>query len=162
MRKWMTLFLMMLMLTGCAAEETFETISDELIQPVSAQTREIVVTLPQEAATPVAEGDIGTIYLCDGYEIALQTLEGGDLNATIQTISGYSREDLTVMETEQGDVKKYELVWASAGELGDRVGRAVILDDGSYHYVLCVLSDADRTQEYQGVWQYMFDSFTVT
>lgn len=159
MKKWLVLVFSVLLLTGCAAEETFETVADELVQSVTAQVRQIVLTLPEETAAPASESESGTLYLCDGYEIMLQTLEAGDLNATIQSVSGYSRDNVTVMENSTGDWKRYEFVWASAGELGDRVGKAVILDDGSYHYVVSLLSDADRAEEYQEVWQEMFDSF---
>lgn len=161
MRMWLLAFLMALVLCGCGAEETFETISDEPVQAVSTETREIIVSLPEEAAAPASESESGTLYQCDGYEITLQTMEAGDLNATIQSVSGYSRDDLTVMQTQVGDLKKYELVWACAGELGDRVGKATILDDGSYHYVVSVMTDADRAAEYQEVWEALFDSFTV-
>lgn len=161
MKKCLVLVLACLLLSGCGAEETFETISDELIQPVSTEAREIVITLPPEAVTPVSESEDGALYMCDGYEIALQTLAAGDLDATVRSISGYSRDDLTVMETSVGDLKKYELVWASAGELGDRIGKATILDDGSYHYAVSVMADADVAHAYEGIWQTMFDSFAL-
>lgn len=162
MKKWMLCVICVLLLSGCAAEETFETIRDELVQPALAEMRDIILSLPEDAVSPAAESDGAVLYQCDGYEIILQTLDGGDLSATIQTISGYRREDLTVMETDLGDITKYELVWASAGELGDRVGRAAILDDGSYHYAVSVLCDADRTEEYTQVWDIMFGSFTLS
>lgn len=160
MKKCMV-FILALLLTGCAAEETFETVADELVQSVSAEVREVVLELPAEAAAPASESESGTLYLCDGYEIALETMEAGDLNATIQSISGYSRDNVTVMETDTGDWKRYEFVWASAGENGDRIGKAAILDDGSYHYVLSVMADADRAEEYEEVWREMFDSFVL-
>lgn len=162
MKKWIAISAAMLLLTGCGAEETFETVSDELIQQVSAEVRQMVVTLPLEAASPAVESDSGQMYICGDYDIYQQTLEAGDLNATIQTISGYGKEDLTVMETMQDDCKRYDFVWVSAGEIGDRVGRATILDDGNYHYCLSVLGDADTSDQYRGIWQSMFDSFGLS
>lgn len=150
-----------LVLTGCGAQETFETVADEQLAPVSAQVREILVELPPEAASPVMESENGKLYQCDGYEIMVQTMEAGDLDATIQTISGYSRDALTVIQTQVGDITRCEFVWASAGELGDRVGKAAVLDDGSYHYAVSILADADRVREYEGVWKSMLDSFTI-
>ena len=159
MKKWFVLSVLAILLTGCGAEETFETVSDELIQSVAAEVRQVVVTLPIEAASPAAESDGGHLYLCGDYEICRQTLQAGDLNATVREISGYSKEDLTVIETLQDDCKRYDLVWVSAGEIGDRVGRAAILDDGNYHYCLSVLGDADSADQYRNIWQSMFDSF---
>ena len=163
MRKlWIIPALMTLLLTGCGAEETFETVEDVHVQQVAAPVREIIVTLPEEAAAPAAESEAGAIYQCDGYEIMVQTMEGGDLNDTIRTLSGFERTDLTVMYTGLTDVEKYALVWACTGEEGDRIGKAVILDDGSYHYTLTILADADRCEAYTEVWQKMFESFRLS
>ena len=162
MRKLCSVALIALMLAGCSARETFETISDELIQPVSVQAREILLTLPPDAASPVSESENGQIYLCGDYDICCQTLESGDLDATVRSISGYGRENVTILETLQEDCKRYDFVWACAGETGDRLGRAAILDDGNYHYCLSVLGDADSAEAYRGIWQSLFDSFGVS
>lgn len=161
MKKCVLFVWIALLLTGCGREQTFETIADEQLSPVSAQMREILVELPEEAASPAMESENGKLYQCGSYEIILQTLDAGDLNATIQTVSGYSRDGVTVMETRTGDLTRYEFVWACAGELGDRVGRAAILDDGSYHYVISVLADASCAKEKEDAWQAMFGSFTL-
>ena len=160
MKKWWLLLMICAVLSGCGAEETFETVADEILE-VAAVQRQFLVELPPEAAAPASESDAGTIYICDGYEIMLQTLTGGDLDATLRTVSGYGREELTVVESRQGDYKRYDLVWACAGEEGERIGRGAVLDDGNYHYVLCVLSDVDRVQEYEEVWSALFSSYSL-
>lgn len=149
------------LLAGCAPQETFETVTDDLIAPVSARVRETVVALPEEAASPTVESESGRIYLCDGYEITVQTFLAGDLDATVRSISGYSLDDLTVMQTESGDADRYEFVWACVGEGGDRIGRAVILDDGDHHYVLMVLGEAQSARENSDQWLQMFRSFRL-
>lgn len=161
MKKCWLLVLLPLILCGCGAEETFETVADELVQSVMAQPREISVRLPENAVAPVLESDSEQVYLSEEYEIIIETLSSGDLSGTIRTISGYEKDELTVMETQWQDVTRYEFVWASAGEQGDRLGRAVILDDGDYHYCLSVLRDADSTETSQIVWSDVFNSFTL-
>lgn len=161
MRKLALILLMTLLLSGCAAEETFETIADELVLPVMAQPRQISVNLPDNAVAPVLEGGSEQVYLSEDYEIIIETLSSGDLNATVQSLSGYEKSELTVMETRQNDVARYEFVWVSAGEKGDRLGRAVILDDGSYHYCMSVLRDAESTEKSQIVWSEVFGSFSL-
>ena len=161
MKKWLPIVLAVLMLTGCGAEETFETISDEPVQPVSVQMREVFLSLPPEAISPVLENEERSVYICGDYDIYQQTVEAGDLGKTVQTISGFAPEDLTVMETRQGDATRYDFVWASAGESGDRLGRATVLDDGHYHYCLSVLGDAQTAEEHKLVWQAMFESFIL-
>ena len=160
-KKWVTVVMLMVFLTGCGAEETFEMVSDSYVTPVSAEIKEIGVTLPLEAAAPAVESDSGRIYLCKDYEITVQTMEAGNLDATVRSISGYGADELTIMETAADGIKRYEFVWASAGETGDQVGRAVILDDGSHHYILSVLAEAAGAEKHTGTWQEMFRSFSV-
>ena len=161
MKKIILFVLTMLLLCGCAGEETMETVADELVQPVMAQPREIMVSLPGEVSVPTMEGDAGRVYLADDYEICIQTMASGDLNATVQTVTGYEKDALTVMNTKMDGLERYEFVWVSAGEKGERIGRGVVLDDGSYHYVMTVLRDADTTENSQIVWNDVFASFQL-
>lgn len=154
---WIWAFLP-LVFTGCAAQETFETIADEQVLPVMAQPREISVELPEEAAVPVLENEEQQVYLCEDYEIIIETMASGDLTGTVRALSGYEKEQLTVLETQWQEVSRYEFVWAAAGEDGDRLGRAVILDDGNYHYCMTLLRDADSPMDPEDI----FASFTLT
>lgn len=161
MKKCCIMLVLAFVLCGCGAEETFETISDEIVASVMAQPREISVRLPDNAVSPVLESDTRQVYMSDEYEIVIETLASGDLNATMQALSGYSKDQLTIMETQQQNVTRFEFVWASAGEKGERLGRAVILDDGDYHYCMSVLRDAENTEKTQIVWSDVFNSFTL-
>lgn len=163
MKKILVFFVILtLLLCGCTAQQTMETIADEIIVPVGAEMHQISLVLPAQAASPAVESDADRLYQCDTYDIRVQTLAGGDLNATIQTVSGYERDVLTIMETEKEGYPCYEFVWVSAGESGDLVGRAMVLDDGSYHYCVSVLGAADWTEENQVYYQELFDSFTLS
>ena len=153
---WMAL--LAALLTGCTAEETLETVNDEWIVPAMAQPREISVRLPDSALAPVLEQDGRRLYMGQNYEIMVETMTSGNLDATIRTLSGYEKDQLTVLETGQEDVKRYEFVWTTAGEKGDRLGRAVVLDDGDYHYCMSVLRDAGDTLV---VWKDVFRSFSL-
>ena len=161
MKKTILFLALALLLAGCGTEETWETVSDEWAQPVMAQPGDILVDLPGETAMPAMEGDSGRMYLAEDYEIYLQTLEAGDLEKTVQTLSGYEKEDLTVMHIQSQGISRYEFVWTCAGENGDRIGRAVVLDDGNYHYTMTVLRDADTTETSQIVWNDVFASFAL-
>ena len=158
MKRCVCAVLTVLFLCGCGAEETLETLSDEWIVPAMAQPRKISARLPEEALVPVLEQDDRQLYMADGYELMLETLAAGDLDATIRHLSGYAREDLTVIETRQEDADRYDFVWTTAGETGQRLGRGVILDDGNYHYCLSVLRDQGETLI---VWRDVFGSFSL-
>lgn len=161
MKKWLLLLLMTGLLAGCGAEDTFETVADELVQPVMLQPRFVCVDLPGETALPVVENDNGRIYICNDYEIVLQTMDSGDLEETMEIMSGLGAEDMTVMETTSDGIRRYEFVWAAAGEGGDQTGRGVILDDGNYHYCLSVLRFADLPEKTQINWEDVFSSFCL-
>lgn len=154
--------LIALLLTGCGAEETFETLSDEFVQPVMAEMRQVDISLPESAAVPALESESGAVYVCEDYEVYRQVLSAGDLGATVREVSGFDLEELTVISTSRGDCKRYDFVWAAASDRGDRVGKGCILDDGSYHYVLTVLGDAETAGNYEAVWREIFESFTLS
>lgn len=162
MEKIIGLVLAALLLAGCGGQETFETVADMQAEPAMASLRSIVVALPEGLATPTVQSNGDTLYQGEGFEVMLQTLPGGDLNATVRTVTGFDQGSLTVVETKQEELTRYEFVWASAGEAGDRVGRAVILDDGSYHYTVTVLTDADKTEQYRQVWEVLFTSVMLS
>lgn len=131
------------------------------MQTLAGKPAQISVTLPDGAVAPVLERDTEQVYTAGDYEIIIETLSSGDVDGTIRTLSGYEREKLTVMETKQGDLSRYDFVWTAAGEEGDLLGRAVILDDGSYHYCMTVLRDAATRQNTQIVWNDVFESFSL-
>lgn len=160
LKKGLCLVFVCLLLGGCAVEETVETVADEWVEEVLAPARQIRVSLPEEVA-PVAEDTAGALYIASDYEICIQTMAGGDLDATIRSISGHGRESLTVIATESQGLRRYDMVWTAAGEGGDRIGRAVIVDDGTHHYTMTVLRDADSVETDQIVWRTVFESFSL-
>lgn len=162
-KKIATALLLALLLSGCGAKETLETVADDIpLQPVLAQPAQISVRLPDNAVSPVLESDTQQLYFCEDYEIAIETRSSGDLSGTITALTGFAPEQLTVMHTSPEGVDRYEFVWAAAGEDGDRLGRGVVLDDGSYHYCMSVLRDAENPKKSQVVWSDVFSSFALS
>lgn len=161
MKRLSALLLGMVLLCGCTKREVMETVADEWVVPVMAQPKQIQLDLPGEASVSAMENDNSRLYIADGYEIAVMTLDSGDLDETLEVLTGFSRDALTVMQTQSGDVKRYEFAWATIGENGDRIGRGVILDDGEYHYCLSVLKDAQQQETSQVIWSQVFHSFQV-
>ncbi|MGN0998006.1 MAG: hypothetical protein ACI4PO_00465 [Faecousia sp.] len=157
-----TILLTALMLTGCGSQPVFETLGNILLEPGITAAREIHMILPDDAAVSSMEGQTGAIYLCDGYEIMVETLSAGDLNETIQALTGFCREDLTVIQTQRDDLVCYECVWSSTGEGGDQVSRTMILDDGYYHYCVTFCAGAQDSGSLQRQWQAIIDSIDVT
>lgn len=158
MKRLVYILLSMLLLSGCGAEETLETVADEWMVPVMAQPREISVQLPEDLVMPVLEQDGSQLYMGDGFELMVDVLNAGDLSDTVRSMCGYEQENLTVIQTQQEGMDRYDFVWTAAGETGDRLGRGVILDDGNYHYCLSALRDQEETAVR---WREVFASFSL-
>ena len=157
--KVLCVLLVLLLFSGCAVRETFETVSDWYYEPVISASA-IQVSLPGDAAVLASMDDSGSIYLCEGYTLCLQTFSSGDLDKTLRTVTGFGADRLQLIRTEQAGLKRYDFVWAAAGENGDQLCRGAILDDGNFHYTLSVMSDADKAGDFGEIWDGIFDSFS--
>lgn len=154
--------LILTMLTGCQQPKTFETMSDSYVQPELPEARQVLLQLPEDAAQAVLEAPgTGTLYLCDSYSVAVQTLTAGDLDATLREVTGYGREQVQLWQRKDGEFTRISCVWAAAGEGGDQMGKATILDDGNYHYVLSVMASAEDAGELADTWQQLMDTFSI-
>lgn len=158
MKKLLAVLALGFILTGCGGQKTLETVLD-VYEPVVAQSRQLELALPEEAALATIGGaDTGKLYLCDGYCVTVQTVQAGDLDNTIRNATGFSREYLTLMETQVEDVTRYDCAWTAAGEGGDQTCRGVILDDGCYHYVITVMADAQKAGDLTDTWKEILSS----
>ena len=161
MGKLWLLLLCGMIFAGCGAEQTLETVVDEPVVQVLAEPREIFVALPDDSVLPAMESDGRTLYLCRGYDVAVQTFSSGDINATVQQLCGFDSSELTILETMSGENRCYDFVWTAATDLGEQVGRAKILDDGDFHYSLTAMAPAEKASEYQEIWSGMFETFGI-
>ena len=163
MKKVWCVLALSLLLTGCGTTEVWETIADVDDTPVMAQMQQITVNLPTDASVETMENDqTEKIYLCNGYTVTVQTLPGGDVDKTLRQISGFSRDQLTVMETQGFNTKRYACVWAAAGEAEDQVARAVVLDDGNYHYAVTVMAPFSTAGDLASTWQSILSSVQLS
>lgn len=160
MKKLWIVMALILTMCGCTAP-TFETMNDVHAPQQERIPQKTAFQIPNDAAAQVMESDNGRLYFCDGYEIMVETLAAGDLNRTVQTLTGYGADALTIMETSVAQINRYECVWTAVGEAGDQVGRAVILDDGSYHYCMSVMAAAQEAGSLQETWEALLRSFSV-
>lgn len=151
MKKILAILALMMLLSGCRAE-TFETVNDDIVAPVMGQSKQIQMALPADAAVGAANTDGGRIYWCDGYDIVVQTLAGGDITRTVKTLSGFDMNAVPVIQTQLGGIKRYEWVWCTAAEGGDQVNRAVVLAEGDYHYCVALSAAAEEAGALEAQW----------
>ena len=158
MKKVVALLLLTALLAGCKAEETFEVVEDEIPPEPVVSPQQFFVSLPEDAAVPTFQDESGELYVCQDYTVSKQILDSGDLEKTVQTVSGHSQAELQVIKTVHAQYDRYDFVWAAAAEEGMQVGRACILDDGNYHYVLSVQSAEEANGQLQKTIQDVFSS----
>lgn len=162
MKKLLFILLTVLLLTGCGGRQNMETISDHLDIPTVSVMQKLQVELPSQFSAPVMESQTaGKLYICDDYWVTVQTVAAGDLAQTVYSITGMQKDDLDILRTKQGDVKRYQWVWTSAGEEGVQVGRACVLDDGAYHYIVTAQASEAVAGELQAQWQEIFASVSI-
>lgn len=141
MKKLVWLVVLMMCFTGCGndAEPVFETVADEILEPAAADPAPMAVWLPEGAAA-LTMAEVGECYAWGENELRLQTLQGGDVRATLQQLTGLDPERLTVMEYERDGMQMYQSVWSATGEEGVTLGRCLVADDGNFHYCISLLS----------------------
>ena len=161
MKKLWLLGITTMLLCGCA-KTTMETVSDVYVTHPRGEQRTIHLELLEDAAQFVMEGEQGTwLYLCDGYELRLQTLYSGNLDDALRAVTGFGEDRLTVFKTRDGGYDRYDCVWSAAGEGGDQVGRTMILDDGEYYYCVSATADSSIAYELSEVWWEILDSVSL-
>ena len=162
MKIFLLILAMLLALTGCGAQPTFETLGDNHEQPVVAQAQKIWTQLPEDAQMQtLGSEDSGELYFCGDMTVSMQTLDGGDLDRTLRTATGFGKDQVCMMESYSPYGKCYECVWTAAGEGGMQVGRTRIIDDGNYHYTLSVMVPEESAGELQTDMRLILDSFSL-
>lgn len=161
MKRMILLVICVLLLSGCSTEQTMETLSDDLSVSAAAEASKIFISVDEENAAVFYDGNGGELYLCEGYTVAVQTLVGGDVARSVELLTGFSKEDLTVMQTLRDGLTAYEYVWCAAGEREDQICRGMLIDDGTYHYAVTVMADYTLAGQMQDTWQTVFDSVVI-
>ena len=157
MKKICVLMLLTVFLSGCRAEQTWETVEDIVPAEVLPVAQQLYVPLPDGASQPTfREETSGELYLCDGYTLTKQITESGDLSKTVESIFGMDSDQLQIMKTIQDDQERYDFVWTAAGEDGLLLGRACILDDGTYHYSVSTMAAEEDSVRVREEWQDIF------
>lgn len=161
MKKWLWLLAAGLLLVGCGQKD-LETVGDAYVIPDMPEPKTVHLELPEDAAMLTVQNETEeTLYLCRDYTVAVQTFHGGDLDSTLRQISGFGTEELRIYTLEYGPCVQHACVWASAGEETEQVGKAVILDDGTYHYAVTVMVPAEQAGKLEDEIRRILDSVTL-
>lgn len=160
LKKLVWMMLLCLLLTGCGSD-TFETMGPVAhVSQTTPPVREILLDLPADATVLSASG-MDSIYNCGDFDLLLQVQPAGDIQFTVQQLCGYDPRQLTVIESSDGSFARYDWSWTAAGENGDVICRAAVLDDGAYHYSLCVSAEASLVGNLTEQWNELFSSLDL-
>jgi len=139
------------LLTGCG-QPVWETVNDIVLsEPVKAWQEEAYVMqlgVPEEAKL-ILENDSGCIYSTANAELEIETrtfLASG-LEHAVKTVSGFSQDELTILQTTRFDLPEYQFAWVSQTEQGARLYRADLIMDGTSCYCV-VCSNLENTDDY--------------
>lgn len=164
MKKCVVWVVVMLILTGCAAEPVYETIGDVCgnTEPVSSPGS-IDFALPDGAQMQVLEDETDSkSYAVGNWEIWTQVHPGGDIQSTMEQVTGLSAQALTVIQRRVQDMACYEAAWSTTGEDGMKVGRTAVLDHGDYHYCISVMVPEEDASEVGDFFSQILDSVTIS
>lgn len=161
MRRIFAIALLGFILVGCGDTAVLETLGQIQHQPDAAPTMAVLqLDLPESAALQTLGAGTDRLYECDGFTLSVETLTGGDLTRTVRTLSGFDPEKLTILETAT-DIRRFDWVWSAVGDNGDLLCRAAVLDDGNYHYCVCVFAPAGSTGALSQQWNELFASLRL-
>ena len=161
MRILLVILLSAVYLSGCGAVQTLETVDDINAVPVLAEASEVGLNLTNEESATILDTADGKMYLFDEYSVTVQTLEGGDLQRTVRTVTGFKKEKIDLIKTYENGICTYRCAWSTAGEGEDQVCRTVILDDGIHHYAVTVTAEYDMAGALADVWNPLLESVTL-
>ena len=131
----------LLLLSGCAAQYTWETVEDTI--PAAAEFGS-----PAYRLTPgTAEDVLAPVFSEDGftavyeqkdgdYEITTQTMRAMDTDDIVRRLSGFAPEQIEVLRTQRFGMPEYQFAWYASGEEGGRLCRADVLCDGDWCYAV--------------------------
>lgn len=161
MKRIIALLLVAFVLTGCAGAATYETISDGLETPREPAKLQMTARMPQSTSKAVlSHSTAGDFYEYADGTITMQAMAAGDFTGMIREVTGYPVDGLQIMESIQSDLKSFQTVWTSAGEGQTLVGRACILTEGNYYYVLTAMVPENKAASlWEGELKEMFASF---
>lgn len=163
MKRICALLFAVFLLAGCTEKKELETVMDNVYQPAKGKMMKMVFDMPDYAAAEVfSSDDTAQLYVCEDFILTMEVHDSGDIQKTMLETTGYAYDQLPIMQSTQGDIKRYDCVWTAAGESGDQIGRCSVLDDGSYHYVLSVMTESEIAGELtQAVWNHLFSSLSL-
>ena len=154
---------LLLALAGCQAQVQWETVDDEAVSVSAPASEPYVITfgVPEGTSKQEISNSHQTLYVQkDGdFEILSDVLVASSLDDAVRQVSGFGADELTLVETDQSGMTKYQFAWASSGDEGGYVSRAAMVEDLGYYYVLVFSTREEVGNAYDDCAEAVFSSF---
>lgn len=141
----------LLLLCGCSTP-VWETVDD--LQPETAVSRqvqlfELQLQLPEQVQLLAAD-DAGSLWATADSELEIEqrVFLTTDPDSAIRAISGFTKEQLTVLQTTRQGLPEYQFAWVSQTDRGARLYRADLILDGFTCYAVVCSSLEDSGEQY--------------
>ena len=163
MKKGIVWIMLMLLLTGCSSETTYETIGNvwEESEPTAVQGT-MDFALPEGARMEVLEENGSKYYSVGNWEIWTQVYPSGNIRSTIELVTGLEPDMPTVVRQQVEDMTCHETAWSTTGEDGMKAARTAVLDDGNYHYCISVMVPESDAEEVGDFFTQILDSVSIS
>ncbi len=167
MKKLLLFSLCALLLAGCAAEPTWETVDDTLesvaqTSAIGEEPFQIIFSVPMDAVLETfSQTDTRTVYTqADGdYEIEALVLPTSDIDEVIAELTGFSPDVVETIQTKRFEMPEYRFVWYSESDEGGYLRRADVLTDTEYSYALIFSAREETGTTYHACMNEVLDSF---
>lgn len=165
MRRCILLFLLCLLLAGCAAPELPppETVCDTLLPEKAALPNPYTITIavpPDAQKNELTPGGSQTVYRQkDGaYEIITRLILANDRKSAIRQLTGFEAHQLQVVETTRFHLPEYRFVWYVPGDPEGTLCRGAMLRDGQRYYTVVFAAPESAGTRYNAVATEVFAS----
>lgn len=153
--------LLLLCLTGCSVP-VWETVDDDLSVSASQQQEAYTVQIGvPDGMTLLEDGETFQLYSTDNgeLEIETQTFLTAGVDSAVKTLTGFSAEELTILQTTRFDMPEYQFAWVAQTEQGARLYRADMVLDGTRCYAVVCSSLESAGDYYAFQARQVFSSF---
>jgi hypothetical protein len=167
LKKWAWLPLCALLLAGCAAEPTWETVNDTIedaatVAALGEEPYQIIFSVPMDAVLETfSQSDTRTVYTqADGeYEIEAMVLPTASIDEVVAELTGFAPDAVQTIKTERFSMPEYRFVWYSSSDEGGYLCRASVLTDAEYSYALVFSAREETGTTYRDCMNEVMDSF---
>lgn len=154
---------LMMLLSGCAGA-AWETVEDINTAIPAASWQEaaysIEIGIPSDLALQEQTAD-WSLYATENGELEVETRRflASDMKQAVKTLSGFSADRMTILQTTRFDLPEYQFAWLAQTEQGSRLYRADFVIDGMECYAVVCSRPEEAGMAFDEPIRHVFSTF---